>query len=251
MSWLLTNFLAAFLLPPLNFLILGIAGLVLLKHRPRMGKGLIGLALALTWIFSLRVVSDPLLALLEQDAHTPVEKLRGAQAIVVLSGGPYFGAPEFGGDTVNTPTLQRVRLAAKLQRATGLPLLVTGGMPGGGRYADAVLMKKTLEEEFGVQVRWVEDASDNTRQSAVYSMKLLASTPVRRIALVTHAWHMPRARGIFERAGFEVLPAGTGFQGIENFRLTKFLPTLGGLRNSAIFMHEGIGLLWYRLTPIS
>ena len=250
MSWLLTNFLAAFLLPPLNFLILGIAGLLLLRRRPRAGKGLIGLALALTWIFSMHLVSDPLLALLERDAHTPVESLRTAQAIVVLSGGPYFGAPEFGGDTVNSPTLQRLRLAVKLHRATGLPLLVSGGLPGGGRYSDAALMKKTLEEEFGVPVRWVEGASDNTRQSAAYSMNLLAGTPVRKIALVTHAWHMPRARSIFERAGFEVVPAGTAFQGKAYYGLMSFLPTVGGMRNSVTFMHEAIGLLWYRFNPV-
>jgi len=250
MSWLITNFFAVFLLPPLNFLILGVAGLMLLKRRPQLGKCLIGAMLALLWIFSLRVVGDPLMALLEREAHTPVEKLHDAQAIVVLGGGTYFNAPEYGGDTVSGITLGRLRLAAVLYHKTGLPLLVTGGNPGGGKFPEAVLMKKTLEDELGVPVRWVEGASDNTRQNAVNSMKLLASTDIRTVVLVTQAWHMPRAKSIFESAGFRVLPAGTGFHGNSNLTVLSFLPSVMGLFNSGIFMHEAIGLLWYRIIPI-
>lgn len=247
MNWLLTNLLAAFLLPPLNFLLLGAAGLILLKRKPKLGRGLIAAMLALLWVFSLPATGGRLLALLERDAGTPPDRLRDAQVIVVLGGGTYPNAPEYGGDTVSALTLERLRLAAALHRRTGLPLLVTGGSPDGGKFPEGVLMKRALEESFGVPVRWVEAASDNTWQNAFNSRKLLASPEIKTVVLVTHSWHMPRARYVFERAGFRVLPAGTGFHADGKLIVLDFLPSATGLKNSYFFMHEAIGLLVYRL----
>ncbi|MEW5943769.1 MAG: YdcF family protein [Pseudomonadota bacterium] len=247
MNWLFTNLFAAFLLPPLNFLLLGVAGLMLLKRRPRLGRGLIAAMLALLWIFSMPAVGGRLLAYLERDANTPPDRLRDAQLIVVLGGGTYFNAPEYGGDTVSALALERLRLAATLHRRTGLPLLVTGGNPDGGKFPEGVLMKRALEESFGVPVRWVEAASDNTWQNAFNSRKLLPSTEVKTVVLVTHAWHMPRARRVFERAGFRVLPAGTGFHAGGKPTVLDFLPSATGLKNSSLFLHEAIGLLAYEL----
>jgi uncharacterized SAM-binding protein YcdF (DUF218 family) len=250
MSVLVTNFLAAFLLPPLNFLILGAIGLILLDRKPRIGKRLITAMLVLFWIFSLRVVGDSLLALLERDAHTPVEQLRSAQAIVVLAGGSDANAPDYGGQTVNWATLERLRLASSIYHQIRLPILVTGGNPDGNTFPDAVLMKRTLEDEFDVPVHWVESTSENTRQNATNSFQLLADIHVQTIVLVTHGWHMPRARRIFERAGFRVLPAGTSFHNDDKLKYLNFLPSTTGLNNSGIFLHEAVGLLWYRLLPL-
>lgn len=247
MNWLITNFIAAFLLPPLSFLVLGTLGMSLLSRMPRLAKSLVCAMLILIATFSLPVIGDGLLTLLERATHTPIEEFRDAQAIVVLGGATYFNAPEYGGDTVPTGELPRLRLAAVLHRRTGLPLLVTGGSPDGGNFPEAILMKKTLEEEFSVRVRWVEGASDNTRQSAINSSKLLSSVGIRAIVLVTHGWHMPRARSIFERSGFRVIPAGTDFHGGHRLTVLDFLPSAGGLESSAIFTHEAIGLLWYWL----
>ncbi len=220
---------------------------MLLKRSPLFGKGLLGTMLVLLWTFSLPVVGDHLLMLLERSAHTPVNKLRNAQAIVVLGGGSNFNAPEYGADTVSKDTLVRLRYAAALYLQTKLPILVTGGNPAGGTFPEAALMKKALVEEFGVPVRWVEGESDNTWQNAIYSFKLLAPTKIRTVALVTQAWHMPRAKRIFERAGFKVLPAGTGFHSNNRLTILGFLPNAGGLSSSAIFMHEVIGMLWYEI----
>lgn len=239
MNWLITNFLASFLL-------LGLAGVMLLKRQPKQGRRLIIAMLVLLWLFSLPVVGSGLLALLERGAHTPPDEFRDAQAIVVLGGGTYFGAPEYGGDTVSTLALERLRLAAMLQQRSGLPVLVTGGNPERAAFPEGVLMKKVLTEEFGVPVRWVEAASGNTWQNAFNSREILAPAGVTKVVLVTHGWHMPRAKYAFERAGFRVIPAGTGFHG-GRVNALSFLPSARGLRDSHFFMHEAIGLFWYRL----
>jgi uncharacterized SAM-binding protein YcdF (DUF218 family) len=249
MSWMITNIISSFLLPPLNIILLGAACMLLLKRNPRRGKQLIGILLVLLWVFSLSAVGNRLLKLLEEDAHTSVEQMHDAQAIVVLGAGTY-NAPEYGGYTVNGATLERLRFAATLSRRTELPMLMAGGLPEGKRLPEAVLMKKVMEEEFLAPVRWVEAKSDNTRQSAVNCRELLASSKVHTIVLVTHSWHMTRAKRIFERAGFRVLPAGTVFHTVGKLSALSFLPNVEGMLNSATFFREAIGLLWYRLTPL-
>ncbi len=235
-----------FLLPPLNCLIVGVVGFLLLKRRPRLGRWLLGGAFTVLWLLSLHGVSGTLMGLLERNAHTPVEQMKGAQAIVVLGSGIYYGTPDFGGDTVSSNSLERVRLAAHLHRCTGWPLLVTGG-PGraGGENSVAKFMKQTLETEFSVPVRWSEEHARNTLQNATLSMQLLAPNGVRTIVLVTHATHMARSKRIFERAGFQVLPAGTAFRGGTRHTWRSFLPSLASLYSSSTFMHEAIGMIWY------
>jgi len=75
---------------------------------------------------------------------------------------------------------------------------------------------------------------------------LLQQSNVKRIALVTHAWHMPRAVAAFKANGFDVIPAPTAYTTRYQTDLLDFVPTANGLRDSKIFMHEVIGMIWYR-----
>lgn len=247
MSWLITNTVAAILLPPLNFLALICIGLLVLRRRPRFGKALLVVGLASLWIFSMPVTGERLLWLLERDTHTDAAEMKGAQAIVVLAGGSYFNAPEYGGDTINHGTLERLRLGALLHHRTELPILVSGGNPDGGPIPDALMMQRVLQEEFRVPVAWVEPSSNNTLQNAYKSGEILSRQGIDRIILVTHGWHMPRARKSFERAGFHVFPAGTGYHNDTKLHLLKFVPGSEGLRLSGIAFHEVVGLIWYSL----
>ena len=81
------------------------------------------------------------------------------QAIVILGGGTYFEAPEYGDHTVNRYGLERIRYGAYLHRYTRKPILVTGGDLLGIGSSEAGQMKSVLENEFQVPVKWTEDAS--------------------------------------------------------------------------------------------
>lgn len=247
MSWFVTNFIAAFLLPPLNLLLLAALGLWLRHRRPVIARVLLSAAFALLWLLSTPFVSDGLLHALEGPPQALDTKRNKADAIVVLGGGTYFRAPEFGGNTAGASTLVRLRYGAKLHRETGLPLLVTGGKPRGNDEPEAAQMKRVLEQEFNVPVRWAEDASNTTFENALLSRELLKQAGIQRIYLVTHAWHMPRAARVFSQAGFEVIPAPTAFTTRYRTDLLTFLPDADALRNSSIFTHELIGMVWYRI----
>mgnify|MGYP001077096037 CR=1 FL=1 len=244
MSWLLTNLISAFLLPPLNLLFVAGIGLWLWHKRPRLARILVACAFAALWLLSTPYVAGSLLRHLE---GVPVDRTDvPADAIVVLSGGQHFNSPEYGGNTPGKETLERLRYAATLHRKTGKPLLVTGGDPQ-GIGPEAPLMKVVLEQEFEVPVRWVEDASANTWENARNSRALLTDSGISRIYLVTHAWHMPRAILAFERAGFEVIPAATAWTTHQRTDLLDFIPSAAALLDSRWFLHEVIGMYWYRL----
>ena len=247
MSWFITNLISAFLLPPLNLLLLGAIGVLLWHKRPPLARALVTAALALLWLCSTPYFADGALHLLEGPPYAADPKTQPADAIVVLGGGTYFHAPEYAGDTVDAASLVRLRYAAKLQRETGKPILVSGGKPLGNTVSEAQQMKSVLENEFRVPVRWTENASNNTLENALYSYALLQKAGIKRIYLVTHAWHMPRATMVFRQVGFEVVPAPTGWTTRYKTGLLTFVPHAAALRDSAIFTHEVIGLFWYRL----
>ncbi len=245
--------LSALLLPPGIFLLLGLAALAVARRRRRAGAWLGLAAVVLAWAFSTPLAGKALLRSLEW--YPPLDPHRlpvGAGAIVVLGGGAYPGAPEYGGaGGVSGALLERLRYGVFLARRSGLPILVTGGNVFAGPQApEAREAARVLAEDYGIAPRWVEDRSRNTRENARRSRALLARAGIRRVLLVTHAWHMPRAARAFRRAGLDVVPAPTLFatSGNQDLTLLAWLPAASGLEATYTAAHEYLGILWYALT---
>ena len=238
--------LAAVLLPPVSPLLLALVGLVLARRARRAGLVLAGCAVAADLMLSLPAVAYALAGSLEPPPLVLAGKTK-ASAIVVLGGGRNRGAPEWNGETVSAGTLERIRYAARLARSTGLPLLVSGGRPNGGRVPEAQLMRDALATEYGVTPRWVEADSLTTAQNARLAAALLLSGGHRTILLVTSAMHMPRAQGAFERQGFDVIAAPTAYRGQLPFEPRHLVPDLDGtLELSHDALRERVAGLWYR-----
>lgn len=246
MEWLITNVVAAFLMPPGILLVLLLIAVYLTWRRPPLARGLVLFSFVALYALSTSFVANYLVQSLEPEPRDPLADKTG-QAIVVLGGGIYSHAPEYGGDTINAAALARARYAALLHRALKKPILTSGGAPEGNRASEARLMKEVLEREFQVPVAWIEEASRNTLESGRASYHILDVAGIRRVYLVTHAWHMTRARLAFEAAGFEVIPAPTSYA--TRFQTTglDFVPRAQALLGSSHFFHEAIGLGWYHL----
>lgn len=252
MEILLTKIAAALILPPGANLILGITGIALLRRAT-----FIATLLLVTSFLSLYVLSTPTVgdALFETVESYPA-RLPGAElapdvgAIVVLAGGRNANAPEYGGETVAFPSLVRLRYGARLQRETGLPVLVSGGKVHGTEpTSEAALIGDALENELGVAVRWLEERSRNTAENARYSAQLLRGENIPAIILVTHAAHMPRAAAAFENEGVRVHAAPTGRRtgNRASAGILDWLPSSGALDRSRIALHELAGRIWYRI----
>lgn len=244
MNWLMTNAIAALLLPPGIVIVILLVALVLTWRRPLSAWKPLLLGFVVLYVLSMPFMGRTLLHILEPASANPAANPNG-QAIVVLGGGTYFSAPEWGGDTIKAPVLERLRYAAHLHRALQKPILVTGGMPQGNSIPEARLMREALQRDFQVPVQWSEEASNNTLENARATFLMLNAAGVRNIYLVTQAYHMPRAKLAFTSMGFTVIPAPTGYATRFDLTALDFLPSAGALVDSAKFFHEVIGIVWY------
>ncbi len=246
-AWLVTNLVAAALLPPLSLVILLAAGLFFHRRRPRLAMSLILLSTTALYALSTPWVGGLLQKTLEISVPVDPAALQGADAIVVLGGGRRVDAAEYGSDTLNGISLERLRYAAYLHRASGLPILATGGKPGGGQLAEGRIMQHILTSEYGISPRWIEEAALTTWDNARLSAPLLKQAGVQRIVLITHAWHLRRAVPLFEAQGLSVVPAGIQFSSTRVDDVFDVLSTPAGLRDSSFALHEWLGILWYKL----
>lgn len=253
---MVTKVIGLLLTPPGIILLLALIGFLVQIRWRTTGNIIIGSSLAVLFALSLSMTGRALIAPLEAKLSplspatlTPGKARKQADAIVVLGAGRYTEAPEYGtADTVSNAALERLRYAAWLHRRTGLPVLVTGGAPFGEQISEALLMQGSFEEDFQIRPKWAETQSGNTHENAINSRQILATAGIRRIYLVTHAWHMPRAQWAFVNAGFDVVPAPMGFTtlGKGDRDGLGYLPSAHGLALSNLALRERLGFLWYK-----
>ncbi len=249
-DWIASTLIATALLPPFSLVLLLACGLIVQRRHPRLGRSLIVLSTLALYALSTPWVGGVLLKSLEISAPLDPAAWQNAEAIVVLSGGKLIDAAEYGSDTLNAISLERLRYAARLHRASKLPLLVSGGKPSGGTLAEARIMQGILQREYGISARWVEDAARTTWDNARFTAPLLRQRGVRRIVLISHAWHLRRGVPLFEEHGFDVVPAGIRFSSTRLDSVASLLPTALGLRDSSFALHEWLGIVWYKLRTI-
>ncbi|MDB5850586.1 MAG: hypothetical protein JWP29_4338, partial [Rhodoferax sp.] len=172
---------------------------------------------------------------------------RQIQAIVVLGSGILPAAPEYGAAQPTADAAARLRYGAWLARASKLPLAFAGGVgwaaQGEAMPSEGEVSRRFTAGDYGVPLRWVDDQSRDTVENAQKMFGVLKQDGVRRIALVTSSWHMPRSVLAFEQAGFDVLPAPTAFTVPQQRALLEWLPSLHGLLGSQRVLREWLGLL--------
>ena len=244
------------IMPPAAPLLLAFAGLWLMRRRAALGLWTVMLALLSLWLLSCHAVAVWLAAtVLPQTTPLTVPNLKasGAQTIVVLGGGIHADAPEYGGPQLAPSALGRLRYGVHLARQTGLPLAFSGGegWAQSAQFApESHIAAETSLQDFGLRMRWVEGQSRDTEQNAQMTAQLLKPGQpggVRRIALVTDAWHMPRSTLYFQRAGFEVVQAPTGFVRPVYDTLLEWLPSAYGLTQSRHVLRDWVGLQMARI----
>ncbi|MBM3854299.1 MAG: YdcF family protein [Verrucomicrobia bacterium] len=237
-----------FLFQPLTISLI----LVLFRRR-----AFVWAAVLLLWISSTPVVGG----LLARVAEGPAERARAteaptADAIVVLSAGRII-APGHAAIS-EWEDADRFFGGVELFLAGKAPLLVfTGAQPNGPR--GVPLEGETLStyaRGLGVPQDRIATtgAVANTQEEAngvAVLLRVQRAGPTR-VLLVTSAFHMPRARLLFERAGFAIVPFPVDFQYAAGSRLNvmDFLPSAVGLQKTHAMLHELYGRLFYRVTGL-
>lgn len=147
---------------------------------------------------------------------------------------------------------ERFTEAARLALAhPRLRVVFTGGVGrlfGGGESAAEAVGDFLVEMGIARSRIVLEGASRNTRENATLTLPLLGSTPRGRWLLVTSAYHMPRAVGVFRQAGIDVVPYPVDFRTRGHADLGRWFPSIAaGLERVDLAAKEWIGLVGYRL----
>lgn len=235
--------LTALLLPPLLLVLLALAGGVLAWAGRRWAGALAALSAAGLLLLATPMAEGWLIWSLEREARTrPMPGAAPPGAIVILGAESARGER---GPEVGPMTLERLRAGAALHRRTGLPLLVTGGPLSPGAPPIASLMARSLESDFGVTARWVEPLAPDTRGNAQGSVALLRADGIGSALLVTHAWHMARAREAFDRLGFSVQGEPVRVSPPPTPVASSWVPRPDHLAGSWFALREWLGRLVY------
>ncbi len=234
--------------------------LALLLRKKKWRTRVLALSLAILWLGGNRWVSAALVKSLEWQ-YLPPSPLPPAEAIVILGGGTapaQFPRPmvevEDAGDRVLYGAMLYRQGAAPLVVVTGGKLPWTATESNGARNMTALLTFLGVPQEAIL----LEERSANTYQNAVFTRQVLEPLGIRRILLVTSAMHMPRSVMLFEKQGFEVIPAPTDFRvtvsGVQkplsetwpDWVLGLF-PSADNLNETTLAIKEYLGILVYRL----
>jgi uncharacterized SAM-binding protein YcdF (DUF218 family) len=250
--------LTFFALPPMPMLMLIIIGALLQRRKPRWSRALLGLGIVSLWLactegtaqwLSLHALKvPPALGDAQQAALRRHEQESHDLAVLVLGGGAIEDVPEYGHSELKPISLERLRYGVWLARRLGAPLGFSGGpvrnehTPG---LTEAELAQRS-SLEYGVNLRWAENRSRDTRGNAAYSVPLLLDDHIHTVVLVTHGFHMPRALRDFERVAqgrLEFVAAPMGLRADAMSELGDWLPSPSGLERVRYAAHELLGLL--------
>lgn len=232
-------------------LLLGLLGWLLVAvGKRRLGLVIGALSLALLGLASLTNIGAVLIAPLEARFERPMLLPERVDAIVLLG----------GATAARISTLRQVtelneagdRLVETLwlaQHYPGARIILTGGVIVAGAESEAATMQRLLLR-FGIAPERLvlEDKARNTDENAAYSKVVLGAAP-GTVMLVTSAYHMPRAMGLFREVGLNPIAWPTDYRssGDDSFGINTTQLSVN-LATASTAMKEWIGLLAYHWT---
>jgi len=248
--YLFKKLITAFMLPPGIFILaLLLAGTVLLACKRRLTGIFLVVFGLIMWILSITPVTDLLLGGLLRDIE-PGDNLKRGDVIVLLGGGVDDRLVDLSGKPGILPesSVDRLVTAARLAARRGVPIIVSGGSAPGSEVAEADAARRYLLD-LGVPAAAIiaEGASTVTYENAENVREICRRRGFTRPILVTSAYHLKRALWSFKKAGLTCIPFANGLASlpVREYSWEHFLP--GSFDAAARYLHEYIGLFYYRL----
>jgi uncharacterized SAM-binding protein YcdF (DUF218 family) len=241
---------------PVNLLVYAlIAGLILSrrstrKNWQRRGRRLTTTAIAGILCLGVLPVGSLLTSILENRLPIPQKLPVSVDGIIALGGVVDAYESEKRGQFQIGSAIERITSLVELaQKYPEAKIVFTGGTGSTSfqefKEADAV---KKLMPLFRIDQDRViyERDSRNTFENAKLSKELLKPQPEETWILVTSAFHMPRAVGVFRKQAWEVIPYPVDFETSTDSHFS--LDLVGGLQEMSKASHEWLGLFVYWLT---
>ena len=208
------------------------------------------IALILLIILSLPIVSRQLIKFLEQ-GYTLISpnNVDTADTVIVLSGmirtikqnnEIYYEFSDAVDRVFAGIELLKLNKAQKIILTRGkLPWSL--GMPEGEFLAQFVKSQGINKNQV-----ILTEVVQNTNDEAIAVSKILPKNS--KIILVTSAFHMPRAKTVFENQNLKVIPYAVDFRlGEKKMDVLDFLPQANAFKDSSFYFREIIGRAYYSL----
>jgi uncharacterized SAM-binding protein YcdF (DUF218 family) len=252
--FVLSKTLGVLILPTNFLLLLGLVGALLLLTRfCAFGRKALVLSIVLLASCAFSPLGNLLLYPLES-RFPQWDAARGAPDGIIVLGGPIDADISVAHQVpvIRSAADRIVAGAALARKYPDARVIFSGGSPNlisnDAREADYAAM---IFESLGIDRSRliIERTSRNTLENAEFSKALADPKPGERWLLVTSAFHMPRAVGLFRKAGFPVEPYPVDWRTGGTSSLLSFDTTAtDGLSRTDIAVREWIGLIVYRLT---
>ena len=254
MFFILSKVLGFVAIPSNVMIALGLLGVLLLATRlERAGRFLTVVSVIVLALLGLSPIGNALIIPLEE-RFPPWDDTRGPpDGMVVLGGAITPDVSAARNEVALNEAAERVTSAVALARRYPQARIIYSGGTGALIYPEGseAVSAVRIFDSLGIPPERIiaEEQSRNTVENAVFSLLLAMPQPGERWLLVTSGYHMPRAMGVFQAAGFpvEAYPVDWRTRGPQD-ALRPFSTLSGGLERADTAAHEWIGLLVYWLT---
>jgi len=223
------------------------------RRGARAGRWLFGGGLGLLLLFGNGYVSRWLIrpletryaAIPELPAGAPVPPaLAACRYVVVLGGGNGDGPGVSANNLLSGSARARLVEGVRLLRSLPEARLIVSGPAHGRRDSHATVLGRTAIA-LGLppdRVLTIDEARDTEGEAAAVARRV-GNAPV---ALVTSAWHLPRAHALFRRAGVDALPCPADFtaHARDPFQFEDLFWRTSALERSTYAVRERLGYAW-------
>lgn len=242
------------LIKPDNVLVIGLSISIILfiLKKDVIAKKLMYVFISLTLIIAIFPIGDWLIYPLETHFDTTAELPEKVDGIILLGGSFVTNTSQYWGKIQTNHFADRIyQFLALLKRYPNAKAIFTGGnadpfknIPSEAHFA------KQLFNNIGIQEGRIlfEDKARNTYENALLSQAIANPKKGENWIVISTAWHLPRAVGIFCKQQWPVIPYPADFHTHPDYLFSPTL-NLGDHINQLNFgIREWIGLVAYYLT---
>ena len=213
-------------------------------------------SLSILYVLSLGVTSDFLISYVEKPYEMiPLKNVKNTNSIVILAGMRNFTQKKHEVTEWIDPDRFFAGLRLYKQGKSKRIIFTDGYNPFyGDQLTEGILNRKdAISMGIPSSAVFITGKAKNTFQESQELRKLFNKKKFfsNEIILVTSAFHMKRAKKLFERAGFEVLEFPVDFKAKclkpkLIYNVICFLPNANSLNHSSVALREILGRLIYR-----
>jgi uncharacterized SAM-binding protein YcdF (DUF218 family) len=242
---------------PLPLVVIAICISIFSKNQKRKKRSL-WVGLGLIMIFGNGFLANEAMLQWEVPSTDPITITQPFDVGIILTGGMILNKESTPTEIFPDKTADRFIQPLRLYKAGKLKkILISGGITDLKIIREDVtnetLKVAQLLEELGVKKEDIllETKARNTRENALYSIKILKKNPQlgNHYVLFTSAFHLRRAKECFEKAGLKVTPFGTAYYAkARSLTINNLiLPREENMDISYHFVHEIIGYMVYKI----